>query len=224
MLTVFPRETWAAAYNGDAVVATRYPIPNSGAGQTGRAVWALVDLPDDRYNVDLSIISTHLPCCRDNEGRRRELDAIARWHTQLRTTGLQTLRYGTPIIVAGDMNFVGDADQVEALLMGTVYDKETFGHTVPLDWDETGLVDAMPYHTTCREAYTWRDDTDVFAPGRLDYIVYSNSVLELRNKFIVCTEEMSLGDLSSANLKVNDTREASDHLPVVADFAIKLAP
>jgi len=224
MMRVFPRQTWAAAFNSDAAIATRYTIRNSGSGRTGRAVWAQINLPDDRYDVDLSVVSAHLPCCRDNEGRQSELDAIARWHTQLRTTGLQTLPHGTPIIVAGDMNFVGPADQVESLLSGTIVDKETFGHSVPIDWDETGLVDAMPYHTTCREAYTWRDDTDVFAPGRLDYIVYSNSVLELRNKFIVCTEEMSLGDLSSANLKVNDTKEASDHLPVVADFAILRAP
>ena len=130
---------------------------------------------------------------------------------------------GTPIVIAGDLNLVGSARQVETLLAGAIVNEDLYGPSRVPDWDGTPLADAMPYHTTCREAYTWRDAESWFSPGRLDYIVYSDSVLELGNHFVLSTEDMTARDLKAARLEADDVTTASDHLPVVADFRL-LAP
>ena len=121
------------------------------------------------------------------------------------------------------MNLVGYAEQLDSLLNGWISDEDKFGVSRAADWDGTGFADAIPYHTTCGEAYTWRDDERSFAPGRLDYIVYSDSVLELRNRFVLWTPDLTAAELQSLHLEADDTAKASDHLPVVADF-IMLPP
>jgi hypothetical protein len=121
------------------------------------------------------------------------------------------------------MNLVGFAEQVATLLEGRISDEATYGKSHPADWDGTALTDVMPYHTTGLDAYTWRNDEESFAPGRLDYIVYSDSVLKLGNHFVLWTPDLSPSDLTTHGLLASDTRVASDHLPVVADFAVGAA-
>ena len=72
--------------------------------------------------------------------------------------------------------------------------------------------------TGTHDVYTWRDARSSFSPGKLDYIVYSDSVLELRNAFSLETTLLSTEDLKRYGLRPMDTLDASDHLPVVADF------
>ena len=119
------------------------------------------------------------------------------------------------------MNLVGYRRQLDTLLEGRITDEETFGASHRADWDESPLRDVMPYHTTGREAYTWRDDSSSFAPGRLDYIVYSDSVLDLGNHFILWTPDLTPDELRAAGLEAMDTLVASDHLPLVADFILE---
>jgi hypothetical protein len=71
---------------------------------------------------------------------------------------------------------------------------------------------------------TWRDASSSYAPGKLDYIVYSDSVLKLESAFILATEELPPDVLARYGLRAGDTLEASDHLPVVADFTPLAAP
>jgi len=71
---------------------------------------------------------------------------------------------------------------------------------------------------------TWRDARSSFAPGRLDYIFYSDSVLRLERAFILATEELAPDVLARYGLRPDDTLVASDHLPVVADFTPLAAP
>lgn len=63
--------------------------------------------------------------------------------------------------------------------------------------------------------YTWRADGSSFWPGQLDYFIYSDSVLELRNNYLLYTPEMS--DPQSLGLAASDSL-ASDHLVFVVDF------
>ena len=128
------------------------------------------------------------------------------------------LPVGTPIVVAGDMNLVGGSSQVLTLTDGLVHDEATFGPSHAADWDGTPLGDAWPRVNGLGDAFTWRDARSSYSPGKLDYIVYSDSVLELVRAFSLETTGLTGYDLARYGLRADDTLEASDHLPVVADF------
>ncbi len=241
-----PDRTWYGANTAEGHVVSRYPLIEARAIDEAGNYWALIDLPDDRYEVDLSLVSAHPPCCDNEEGRQRELDGIAAWQRDLVTPGGSGrptgghgrapgerapptgehgrthseggLPPGTPLIVAGDMNLVGGAGQLATLLAGEIVDEETFGPSRPLDWDGTPLADAMPRLAGGRDVFTWREARSSFAPGRLDYIVYSDSVLEIGNAFVLATEALPTDVLERYGLRRTDTLDASDHLPVVADL------
>jgi exonuclease III len=230
-----PGSRWYGASSGEGHIVSRYPLLLERSIDESGNYWSLVDLPDDRYGVDLSVISAHPPCCDKEEERQRELDGIAAWLRELQTPGglLEPpeeppldfdLPVGTPIVIAGDMNLVGGACQVRTLTDGDIADEETFGPSHAADWDGTPLADAWPRVTGGHEVFTWRDARSSFSPGKLDYIVYSDSVLELRNTFALETARLTADELARYGLEAEDTLDASDHLPVVADFIPVGAP
>jgi endonuclease/exonuclease/phosphatase family metal-dependent hydrolase len=224
-----PGPRWYGASSGEGHIVSRYPLLHERSIDESGNYWALIDLPDDRYGVDLSVVSAHPPCCDKEVERQRELDGIAAWLRELQTAGgtLETpnepplefdLPQGTPIVIAGDMNLVGGARQVRTLTDGEIVDEETFGPSHPADWDGTPLEDTWPRVNGWRDVFTWRDARSSFSPGKLDYIVYSDSVLELRRAFALETSGLTEEDLERYGLRAEDTLDASDHLPVVADF------
>lgn len=218
-----PDALWYGAHTTEGHVISRYPLIESRAIDEAGNYWALIDLPDERYGVDLSVVSAHPPCCDNEVERQEELDGIAAWVRDLVRSGGHGLPQGTPLIVAGDMNLVGRSCQVRTLLQGEIADQTTYGESQPLDWDGTPLADAEPRHAGGHDVFTWRDGGSSFAPGKLDYIVYSDSVLRLGNAFVLATEELPLEVLDRYGLRQEDTLEASDHLPVVADFTPTVA-
>ncbi|MFH1689204.1 MAG: endonuclease/exonuclease/phosphatase family protein [Candidatus Eisenbacteria bacterium] len=230
-----PGPRWYGASSGEGHIVSRYPLLHERSIDESGNYWALIDLPDDRYGVDLSVVSAHPPCCDKEVERQRELDGIAAWLRELQTPGgvLEPpdepplefdLPEGTPIVIAGDMNLVGGAGQVRTLTDGEIVDEETFGPSHPADWDGTPLADTWPRVNGWRDVFTWRDARSSFSPGKLDYIVYSDSVLELRRAFALETSGLTEEDLERYGLRAEDTLDASDHLPVVADFTPAAAP
>lgn len=215
-----PEATWYGKNTNEGLVISRYPIIEAQAIDAAGNYWALVDLPDDRYAVDLSVVSAHPACCDKEKQRQDELDGIAAWLRDLVTPGGRDLPQGTPMVIAGDMNLVGGARQVRTLIAGEIADEESFGPSHPADWDGTPLADAEPRHAGGRDIYTWRDASGSFAPGKLDYIVYSDSVAKLGNAFALATEELDAATLERYGLRADDTLDASDHLPVVADLTL----
>jgi exonuclease III len=219
-----PGTTWYGESTTEGLVVSRYPFLETGAIDKAGNYWALVDLPDDRYSADISVVSAHPPCCDKEKERQNELDAVAAWLRDLVTPGGRDLPAGTPIVVAGDMNLVGGANQVRTLVAGEIADETTFGPSHPADWDLTPLSDAEPRHAGGRDTFTWRDAGSSFAPGRLDYIVYSDSVARVGNAFVLATEELDAATLERYGLRADDTVAASDHLPVVVDLTLAGAP
>jgi len=219
-----PGSTWHGESTTDGLIVSRYPIARSHAIDEAGNSWALIDLPDDRYATDLSIVSAHPACCDKEKQRQDELDGIAAWLRELATPGGDDVPAGTPTVVTGDMNLVGGASQVRTLLAGAIADEESFGPSHPADWDGSPLADAEPRHAGGRDTFTWRDASSSFAPGRLDYIVFSDSVAGLGNSFVLATEELDDATLERYGLRHDDTLEASDHLPVVADIRIDGGP
>ena len=91
------------------------------------------------------------------------------------------------------------------------------------DWDHTPLEDQACYFNEKNLAYTWDKSTPSvgdFPPGRLDFVFFTNSVMSVDKSFIISTEHMSQALLNDNNLLWNDTKEASDHLPIIVDFIL----
>ncbi|MBD3348384.1 MAG: hypothetical protein GF400_04200 [Candidatus Eisenbacteria bacterium] len=213
-----PETTWHGAHTTEGQIVSRYPfIEHSPIDEAGN-YWAVVDLPDETYDVDIGVVSAHPPCCEKEKERQEQLDAVAAWLRERTTGNSASLPRGTPIVVAGDMNLVGGSNQLRTLLAGEIVYEKTYGPSHPPDWDGTPLSDANPRLAGGLDNYTWRDGRSSFAPGKLDYIVYSDSALGLGNAFVLSTERLPREALERYGLRADDTLEASDHLPVVADF------
>ena len=137
----------------------------------------------------------------------------------------------TPIVVLGDMNAVPNASMApfETLISGDIADEETFGPDFVIDWDGTDLTDVRPSHNALgREYYTWRNDNMPFAPSALDRVLYTDSVMSVRNRFVLNTMTLPPADLADLGLQQSDVLYDGDpnyydHLPLVVDFEISSA-
>tara|TARA_B100001250_G_scaffold414301_1_gene451817 strand:+ start:2664 stop:4397 length:1734 start_codon:yes stop_codon:yes gene_type:complete len=184
----------------------------------------LIDLPDSLYVSDILIINGHPPCCGNNQGRQENFDALIQFIIDAKTPGgIIDLVENTPISFSGDMNLVGYAQQYYTIINGTISDNDTFGPGGFPDWDNTPLEDHRCYFNEKNMAYTWRErnpSSGDFPPGRLDFVFFTNSVMSVDKSFILSTEHMSDSLLEINNLLWDDTKTASDHLPLIIDFVI----
>ena len=99
-------------------------------------------------------------------------------------------------------------------------DEWEYGPDFLPDWDNTEIIDLFSRQTHKRMGYTWRNDYEEFSPGKLDYIFYSDAILEIGNHYILNTLAMDNATLSNYSLELYDTHVASDHLPRVVDIFI----
>jgi beta-lactamase superfamily II metal-dependent hydrolase len=211
--------SWYSAKAGpDIIAVSRYPITRSFTVRGNGAF--LIDLRPT-YDKDLLFVVAHTPCCSDESGRQEEIDAFMAFIRNARDPGgVLDLLPNTPIVIVGDMNLVGYRRQLETLLTGSIVNVGTYGPPFSPDWDGSDLEDANPRMTDLPLKITWSDPTSSFWPGKLDYIVYTGSVMDMRNTFIAYTPAMPSDTLTSYGLNAQDSRTASDHFPVVADFAL----
>lgn len=207
--------------NGN-IIASRYFISDSWLiNDDMRLTAALIDLPDDQAPRDFLMIGAHFRCCDANEERQREADAYAEFVLDARTAGGRIeLQEQTPVMLAGDLNLVGNSQQLETLLTGNIVNTDDFGEGEPLDWDGSDLLDIIAYHTDSPYAYTWADNESSYWPGRLDFNIITNSVSQVLKKFVLETTSMSDERLEQYGLQREDTHQASDHLPKVVDIKI----
>ena len=54
--------------------------------------------------------------------------------------------------------------------------------------------------------YTWYDEGNTYMPGRLDYMLYTGSVMRLENSFVFETANLDLEILQDQNLLTTDSR------------------
>ncbi len=207
-----------AAAGADAGIASRFPIDST---------W-LVTPGVDAYLVDTRatlgtralVVVVSLKCCDDPEQiRKTQIDEILHfWRDAITPGGAVSLPADTPILMIGDMNLVGDPTEVSALREGIPF-SQTGGGPFDPDWGRGPLLDVLPRQTDNPMAYTWRSDgnTGGFAPGRLDYLFLTPSVLDVARAFALHSSSMSNKRLREHGLKRSDTAVASDHLPIVVD-------
>lgn len=213
-----PEETWfhASDPNSDVVAISRFPI-EAGFSIQGNSAF-LLDLRPN-YDSDLLFLVAHTPCCEDDRGRQAEIDAFMAFIREAKNPGgALTLSPGTPILVAGDMNLVGFARQQRTLLSGDIADEAAFGPDFTPDWNGDRFADAKPPTTGLPTAFTWFSEDSQFSPGRLDYVVYTASVLSKSNAYALFSRGLTAQDLAAHGLQADDTVLASDHLPLIVDF------
>tara|TARA_B000000557_G_C20801625_1_gene455827 strand:+ start:131 stop:1861 length:1731 start_codon:yes stop_codon:yes gene_type:complete len=218
----FPQEQWYASWTyRDLVVLSRFPILNdANMISSERTMVALLDTYSE-LGVPLLLFNSHLSCCSNNESRQQQVDEFtSAWRDWVLTgDGPFDLDPETPFIHVGDFNFVGYKQQVETLRIGDIENESEYGNDFLPDWDSSPLIDLFPRHTHKRMGYTWRKDWSSYNPGKLDYVFYSDYLIEPGKYFIVNTLEMDDESLSEYGLQLEDTQEASDHLPIVFDIS-----
>jgi endonuclease/exonuclease/phosphatase family metal-dependent hydrolase len=226
--------TWHAHQAFDSVIVSRFPLllqrTNTAPASPRSIAIALVDLPNSNYARDFYLMNNHFKCCGDVGGsedaeRQRQADALASWMRDARTPGGSlNLPSGTPMAVVGDLNIVGSMSPLNTLLSGNIVNETSYGADSPPDWNASPLTDARPLHNGVGPAdYTWRDDASNFDPSRLDFMLYTDSVVSIGKKFVLNTVAMSAADRAAAGLQTYDVTVDNsgityDHLPLVVDF------
>jgi hypothetical protein len=112
------------------------------------------------------------------------------------------------VILAGDFNLVGSRVPLDVVSR----------HLDPRG-DHLEVVDALQLDG--RSNATWSDPGKPFAPGRLDYMLYSDSTLEVARAFVFDSADLGAEWLDRHGVQAGDSAAASDHLPIVADFRWK---
>jgi endonuclease/exonuclease/phosphatase family metal-dependent hydrolase len=247
MSEAVPGHAWAAHSVADNVVVSRfellrmegsevvpYPLPHLGLDDFhyGQAA-VLVDLPDL-----ISVRDIYLICVHNRSQAGPENIAMRQWQSDVIASSLRRLQGpandgglppGTPIVILGDLNVLASetADSLQhlsTLITGNIIDEASFGPDHRPDWDGSDLVDLKPRHNgRGSQSYTWRVDQLPFAPGALDRILYTDSVMRATHSFVLNTTTMSRDELDRAGLQEDDVLAGGvpgnfDHLPMVVDF------
>ncbi len=203
---------WHAVTGEDVAIVSPHPLqrlgPESittdgsmdGQPRTVRAIGAIIHTPAG----DVAAASAHLKCCgttgtSEDSKRMAEARAINEAiASAFATSG------AAAAIIGGDMNLVGSRIPLDMLRVGA-----------DLDGSELAVADPMVIGDAA--LYTWRDAGTPFPPGRLDYILYTDSSAALVNAFVLDTSRLSQRSLARMGLDRGDTA-ASDHLPVIIDL------
>jgi endonuclease/exonuclease/phosphatase family metal-dependent hydrolase len=203
---------WYAVAAEDCVIVSSHPIQKVGPEQVitdesmggeprpVRVVGGLVRTPLG----NVTAVSLHLKCCGtagspEDQRRLAEARAInAAFAQSFQSSGARMT------VMGGDFNLVGSRTPIDAARMR-------------LDLDGSELAPADAFVLGDAAMYTWRDPAQPFPPGRLDYLLYSDSAAEVVNAFILDTARLSERALARLGLDSTDTA-ASDHLPLVVDL------
>ena len=206
------------------ITASRFSILDNWVILPGQRLTAsLIDIPEDISPNDLLVINAHFRCCENDYDRQREADAFVQFILDAKSgSGEIDLPEGTPFVLSGDLNLVGDRQQLTTLLTGQIINTTQFGTGGSLDWDDSDLFDVISRHTDDHMAYTWQNDFSDFPPSRIDFHIVSNSVSEIDKTFTLNTATMPPERLVQYGLGANDTKTASDHLPKILDLILPM--
>jgi len=205
-LNIPSNDLYAEKIFPDIILVSKFPIIDvAAANGTGNGAFQIND-----GSRDWLVIVMHLPCCDNDDGREEEIESILEFIEESKTgTGLISIEENTPILIMGDANFVGFADQ--PILMQE-------GLNEGPDWGGV-MEDLKPNTTGEPTTFTWYNPSgSFFSPGRLDYVFYSGSVVKANNSLAIFTESMNDDILDQYGLNKDDSTEASDHLAIVVDF------
>jgi endonuclease/exonuclease/phosphatase family metal-dependent hydrolase len=219
----FPDEQWyVSSQFRDNIIISKYPVLEEDYFTSSeRTMVAMLNTEDD-LGSNLMIFNAHLACCNNDESRQYDADEfVSNWRDwRENDNGPFTLTEGTPFVYVGDFNLVGYRQQLTTFTEGDIEDENTFGDDYNLDWDNTSIADLFSRHSHIRMGYTWRWDNSSFSPGKLDYVLYTDSVLDTSKHFVFNTLTMDSASLAEYGLEAMDSYNSSDHSPRVLDIKI----
>ena len=178
--------------------------------------------PRPKLDTDLVVLGNHLKAfsgASNDATRQDQADGLIRYMADMRAGARLGVTPQTPMVAGGDMNLVGVNGPLETLVSGDIADQGQWGPDSPPDWDGSAFDIVPARHPDERLTHTWRSDGGTWYPGRLDWLFHTGSVLELGNHFVLDTRGMTPANLAAHGLLATDTQVASDHAPIVADFA-----
>jgi hypothetical protein len=111
------------------------------------------------------------------------------------------------LILAGDINLVGSYKPLETLYAGTDLDGSDLANANPLQLDQLSTA-----------TFGFRGP---FPPGQLDYLLFSDSSLQLERSFVFDSRDVPEALATELGVKPLDSTRSSDHLPIVADFQFR---
>lgn len=172
-----------------------HPLGGSGA--------FLLDLDGSEDRLLIVVLSA--PCCHRHEARQREVEQVADFvRTSRRGEGPLPIGPDTPVLLMGDANLVGPAEQRDVLLAA----------------DDPPLTDLVPRHLYGPHTFTWYGvEPKGYSPGRLDYAIHSAATLDVANAFVLFTPAWPGDALTEHRLEPADSR-VSDHQPLVVDIRL----
>ncbi len=210
------------ALKGDAgnVLVTHLDVEDSWLLQSAyRESAYLLRTPADEQ---LLLLNCHFRCCSADDHRQKEADGVIRFLRDAKTPGgTVTVDEGTPIVLVGDLNLVGDYQQYTTLIHGDIVDNTVFGADEAPDWNGAPWTELEPRHPTSLFTFTWDDSESGYCPGKLDYMLYTASVMDITQDMVVDPREMSAGQRMGHGIELTDASTASDHLPRFADLRWK---
>ena len=157
---------------------------------------------DDR---NILLISTHLKCCGSAGSREDEtrLLEVALLREALDAANFDFTLDG--LIIAGDLNLVGSRDPLDNLAAGG-----------DLDGGDLQITELMQLDRLSNA--TWHDADQPFVPGRLDWLLYSDSTMTMPVGFVFDSRDLSPETRAAHRMGPDATIAASDHFPLVADL------
>ncbi len=158
----------------------------------------------DTPGADIIASSVHLKSAGSN-GSPEDIRRIAEARAIVEALDKLDNEAGTITIIGGDYNLVGSRTPLDVLMTKT-----------DVDGSDKAIADAMTLGD--RTYTTWAEAGNLFGPGRLDWLVYSDSTAKATRSFVLDSARLTDDSLQRAGLELTDTAEASDHLPVVVDL------
>lgn len=223
-------DEWGWAKEGrDLVLGSRFPILDSHAipGYEDYESGAFLLDAREALGHQLIVVNMHPPCCNydaeddqpsSDAQRQQVVDGVAAFMRRVKAgEGPFGVEAETPVVILGDMNFVGGAQQPRTLRTGEIVNTDEFGPSAAPDWDDSSLLDTAPRQAASPMHITWINAESSFPPGRLDYAFVTDSVLDVAHEFVLYTPVLPDDMLQKHGLQSGDTNAASDHLPVVID-------
>ncbi len=209
-------EWYAEKIFPDIITVSKYPITEKHS-INGNGVFNIQALEEP--NKSLILFNCHFSCCDNNLERQEEIDELMSFVREMKESpGPITVQTDSPFIILGDLNLVGFDEQYKTLITGDIQDEFNYGADFEPDWDGSDMIDLKPRTIGYPSHFTWFDDGSSFPSGRLDYMIYSGYSAQVNNAFVFNTELMDTDILSQLSLSADIVYEASDHLPLVADY------
>ena len=225
--------SWFTFKQSRQVIASRHPFSDTFAfigGSPRQPTVATVDLPDAWTPRDLHLVNVHLKAGGTSSDEAQRIDAVDRIQQYFREAQQpgdpDEIAFGTPTVFLGDFNTAAGLNPVFNLLFGDVINEASFGPDQPLDWDGTALEAVQPDHNlTSSNRWTFRSSSGF--TSRLDYQLYTDSTAKLAQAFVLNTTLMSAAELAATGLQsldvlYNPSTGLFDHLPVVADYNLRV--